>query len=204
MITLVNRLLDRAGLQLTRKEKPPAVQAGKGSRIHPSAEIRGFAENVKLGNNVYVDAHAVIECRDRETTVEIGDNSVVKSSAMILAYGNAKVRIGSFCGVNPFTVLYGLGDLNIGNYVRIATHCVVIPANHIFDDPDVPITGQGLTKLGIVIEDDVWVGAGARILDGCVIGKGSVIGAGTVLTKSVAPWSIVVGVPGRVVGSRRK
>jgi acetyltransferase-like isoleucine patch superfamily enzyme len=55
---------------------------------------------------------------------------------------------------------------------------------------------------GIVIEDDVWIGAGARILDGVTIARGSVIGAGSVVTKSTQPYSIVVGVPAKIVSSR--
>ena len=84
----------------------------------------------------------------------------------------------------------------------IAAHTTVIPSNHIFASCDLPIREQGLTCKGIVIEDDVWIGTGVKILDGITIGKGSVIGAGTVLTKSIEPYSVVVGVPGRVIRMR--
>jgi len=68
---------------------------------------------------------------------------------------------------------------------------------------DTPIREQGSTMKGIAISDDVWIGAGCRILDGVEIGKGSIIGAGTVLTKSVPEYSIVVGIPGKVIKRRK-
>ena len=69
-------------------------------------------------------------------------------------------------------------------------------------DPTQPIWQQGEKRLGIVIEDDVWIGSGVRVMDGVRIGRGSVIGAGTVVTKSIPENSVAVGVPARIVGRR--
>jgi acetyltransferase-like isoleucine patch superfamily enzyme len=101
-------------------------------------------------------------------------------------------------------VLYGHGGLRIGNFVRIATHCVLVPANHGFDRLDVPIARQPVQALGITIEDDVWIGANSVVLDGVTIGRGAIIGAGTVVTKDVRPYAICVGNPARVIGDRRE
>ena len=83
---------------------------------------------------------------------------------MLLTYGG-DISIGNFCSINPFSVIYGHGGVKIGDGVRIATHCVIIPANHNFEAIDQFIFQQGETRKGIIIEDDVWLGAGARILD---------------------------------------
>lgn len=133
--------------------------------------------------------------------VQVGAGSQILDFAMLMTYGG-DIRIGSSCTVNPFCVLYGHGGLTIGDGVRIATQAVFVPANHGFEDPAVPIWKQPETRLGITVEDDVWIGAGARVLDGVRIGHGSVIGAGAVVTKSVPPLSIALGVPARVVGRR--
>lgn len=90
----------------------------------------------------------------------------------------------------------------IGDNVRIAAQVVIIPMNHIYEDPDTPIWKQGIRAKGIKIEDDVWIGAGAKILDGVTIGKGSVIGAGAVVTDDIPPYSVAVGVPARVIKKR--
>jgi acetyltransferase-like isoleucine patch superfamily enzyme len=155
-----------------------------------------------------IDIHAKARI-DKSSTIEpgyggrisIGRDTVLGPHTMLLAYGG-QIVLGENCSVNPFCVLYGHGGLHIGNYVRIATHCVLVPANHVFEDPDTPIAQQGLTTKGIRIADDVWLGAGCRVLDGVVIGRGAVVGAGAVVTKDVAPMAIVAGVPARKIGIR--
>lgn len=99
-------------------------------------------------------------------------------------------------------MIYGQGDIKIGNYVRIAAHCVLIPSNHVFSDVSQPICQQGLQNKGIVVEDDVWIGCGVRILDGVVIAKGCVIGAGSVVTNSTEPYGVYVGIPAKKIKSR--
>jgi acetyltransferase-like isoleucine patch superfamily enzyme len=76
------------------------------------------------------------------------------------------------------------------------------PENHNFDRTDIPIREQGTTRLGITIEDDVWVGSNAIFLDGAHVGKGCVIGAGSVVRGNIPAYSIAVGVPAKVVRSR--
>ncbi|MBV5329482.1 MAG: hypothetical protein JZU65_17965 [Chlorobium sp.] len=99
-------------------------------------------------------------------------------------------------------MLYGHGGLKIGDNVSIATGSVIVPANHNFTRRDIPFKLQGSTGHGIVLEDDIWVGANVTILDGCRIGKGAIIGAGAVVTKDVAPFSIVGGVPAQFIKER--
>lgn len=110
--------------------------------------------------------------------------------------------MGDHVTVNPFSVLYGHGGLRIGSNVLIAAHVIIIPANHRFDRADILIRKQGESRLGITIGDDVWIGAGARILDGVTIGTGCVVAAGAVVTRDVQPYSVVAGVPARTIKRR--
>jgi len=118
---------------------------------------------------------------------------------MILSRGG-NIKIGDNVSVNPFTVIYGIGDVRIGSGVRIATSVTIIPANHVQGNDKIYLKDAGITKLGIQIEDNVWIGAGARILDGVTIGRNAIIGAGSVVTRDVPPNTKVVGVPARVMG----
>ena len=113
------------------------------------------------------------------------------------------IEIGENSSVNPYSVLYGHGTLKIGKDCIIATGATFIPANHVFDSLEKNIKDQGETKKGIIIEDDVWIASKATILDGVTIGKGSVIGAGAVVTKSIPPYSVAAGIPARVIRSRK-
>ena len=81
-------------------------------------------------------------------------------------------------------------------------HTVIIPFNHGFECADVPMNQQPLTKKGIVIADNVWIGASCCILDGVRIGKGAIIGAGAVVTKDLNDYSVAIGVPAVAVRSR--
>jgi acetyltransferase-like isoleucine patch superfamily enzyme len=131
----------------------------------------------------------------------IGENTIIHEFTYLRLYGGF-IYIGNNCSINPFCVIYGHGGLKIGNNVRIAAHCTIIPANHIYANPSIPIVEQGETMKGIMIHDDVWIGAGAIILDGVEIGEGSVVAAGAVITKSVPPYSVVAGVPARIIKKR--
>mgnify|MGYP001551434155 CR=1 FL=1 len=113
------------------------------------------------------------------------------------------IKIGDNCTINHNCVIYGHGGLIIGNNVIIAANTVIIPANHIYSDPEKPIRLQGHTREGIIIGNDVWIGANCSILDGVTIGNGAIIGAGSVITKNVAAHNVVVG-NGRVINIREK
>ena len=169
--------------------------------------VRGFFWRVRLiGRNIRLHWLCKVSMRAALNTaggggIQIGARTHVGDGALLITNGG-DITIGSDCSINPYCVLYGLGGLRIGNFVRIAAHTVIVPANHTFADPLNPIHHQPETKQGVVIEDDVWIGAGCRILDGVKIGRGSVIGAGAVVTRSIPSMSVAVGVPAKVVRRR--
>lgn len=131
--------------------------------------------------------------------IRVGHGTHIHAGAMLVTQGK-DIEIGDSCTVNPYTMIYG--GAKIGNGVRIATHCVIIPANHVFDDPERPIREQGLDRRGIVVEDDVWIGAHVTVLDGVRIARGCVVAAGAVVTKSTEPMGIYGGVPARLIKKR--
>ena len=152
-----------------------------------------------VGRDVEIDPRAFIA---RGGWVRLGEQAVIRAGAMLLP-ASGSIRIGCRSSINQYTVINGQGNVEIGRSVMVAPFVSIIAANHSFDNPAIPILEQGMCgKGGIVIEDDVWVGTHAVILDGVTIGAGSVIGAGAVVTKNVPAFSVVMGVPGRVVRSR--
>ena len=111
------------------------------------------------------------------------------------------LSIGAYSQINPGTAIYG--KVIIGKYVMIAPNCMLAGANHSFGDRNTPMMFQGsFSKGGIVIEDNVWIGANCVILDGVTIGAGSIIAAGSVVARSVASYTILGGNTAKVVRIR--
>ncbi len=166
-------------------------------------KLRTFAANlnprIRIGRGTHLALTATI--KPGSGRIEIGSKCLIRPYAVLMTYGGSIV-IGDRVSINPFSVLYGHGGLRIGSDVLIAAHVTIIPANHIFERTDVPMRQQGETRLGITIGDDVWIGSGARILDGVTVGKGSVVAAGAVVRDDVPAYGIVGGVPARLLRSR--
>lgn len=114
----------------------------------------------------------------------------------------AKIKIGKNSSLNQGVIINGIGDVEIGNGVRIAAYTVINSTDHEFKDRDSDIAEQGFVLGKVVIEDDVWIGARVVINKGVTIGKGSIIGAGSVVTRDIPPYSVAVGVPCKVVSTR--
>ena len=113
----------------------------------------------------------------------------------------SQLSIGAYSQINPGTAIYG--KVTIGKYVMIAPNCMLAGANHSFGDRNTPMMFQGsFSKGGIVIEDNVWIGANCVILDGVTIGTGSIIAAGSVVSRSVAPYTILGGNTAKIIRIR--
>jgi acetyltransferase-like isoleucine patch superfamily enzyme len=109
------------------------------------------------------------------------------------------IKIGHNSLIGEYSVIRGQGGVQIGDRVYTSPFTQIIAVNHVFDDPSRPFVEQGITAQGIIIEDDVWLGAGAIVTDGVRIGKGAVIAAGAVVTGDVAPHTVVGGVPAKTI-----
>ena len=115
-----------------------------------------------------------------------------------------KLHLGNYVGIGIGAYITAGGGITIGNYVGIGPDAKIWSVNHIYKDPDQPWRFQGSEKKEVVIEDDVWIAASCIIKPGVTIGKGAIISAGSVLSKSIPPFAIVAGNPARVVGWRRE
>jgi virginiamycin A acetyltransferase len=159
-------------------------------RIDPSAKVSPLSD---------------IEDSVRGTLIEIGPGTTIDAFVKIKpAGGSGDVVIGADCAINSGVVMYTGNGIRIGDAVLIAANCTLAPTNHEFGDRARRIRDQGFqpSRGGIVIEDDVWLGANVVVLDGAVIGRGSVIAAGAVVRGVLEPYSIYAGAPAVRVGAR--
>lgn len=152
-----------------------------------------------------VSSHSAIDISTRGSHTYIGANSVIDDFVRIKHVGGEQdIVIGDSVYLNSGTVVYSGNGVTIGNNVLIGPNCNIVPVNHEIKSKNEPIKSQGfsLSKGGIVIEDDVWLGANVTVLDGAVIRKGAVIGANSLVTNEVEAYSINYGVPVKCAGYR--
>jgi acetyltransferase-like isoleucine patch superfamily enzyme len=161
-----------------------------------------FANNIHLGRGSYIDQNVYIHACPNG--VEIGPNTYIMHGAILHVYNfrnlpHAGIRIGRDSLIGEYTIIRGQGGVTIGDRVYTSPMTQLIAVNHVYTNPKRPFIEQGITAQGIIVEDDVWLGANAVVIDGVHIGKGAVVAAGAVVTKDVPPHSVVAGVPARVI-----
>lgn len=161
-----------------------------------------YADNITLGRGVYLDHGVYLHACP--AGIQIGAESFVMKNAILHVYNfrdlpKAGITIGARSLIGEACILRGQGGITIGNDVYLAPMVQMLAVNHVFSDTTRPISYQGITAQGIVVEDGAWIGGGAIILDGVRIGRNAVVGAGAVVTKDVAPYTVVVGNPARQV-----
>lgn len=173
-------------------------KSGSNNFISPLSQIVG-KKNIKIGKNIRIGSYSRLEVP--KGSLCIGNNNQIYRFSQIITY-KGNIKIGSFNSIHPYVSITGPGNIDIGSYVRIAPGAVIVAGSHIFEDSTKPIHHQGMKSKGIIIEDDVWIGAKATILDGVTIAKGTVVGANAVVTKSTKPYEIYVGIPAKSISKR--
>lgn len=162
---------------------------------------------IHIGDGVIVDDGAVLDAKGGANKgIQIGANTIV-SRNVVLSCKNGDIQIGHGCTVGISTLVHAMegSNVTIGDEVLIGAFGYFIGSGpYLTDDLEIPFKKQGMQPLGgISIADNVWFGSHVQVLDGVNVGTGSIIGASTVVNKSVADYDVVAGVPMRVLKNRR-
>ena len=199
---LVGGLPGAPGLYLRQKLFPRLFnRVGRGTHFGRHITLR-WPQRISLGENVLIDEFAMLAIYGRgDDEIIIGDGvligrrSVVKCRLGSLHIGN-NTNVGMDCRIASTSMV------TIGNYCLFAGKCYIGGAQHRHDRRDIPITLQPLHTQGVIIEDDVWLGANVCVNDGVKIGRGAIVGAGAVVTRDIPPYMIAAGVPAKVIKER--
>jgi len=136
--------------------------------------------------------------------VELGSFSYFGFNCKLYASEFSKIKIGFNASFNSNVMINarGKGNISIGNNVLIGPNVVLRSSNHSFNSTEIPVIDQGMTEGEIIIHDDVWIGSNAVILPNCKIGEGSIVAAGAVVTSNVDSYTVVGGVPAKLIKKR--
>jgi acetyltransferase-like isoleucine patch superfamily enzyme len=181
--------------------------SASGGRLFVGRRVRlDFPRYISMGRDVYIGDDTSISGLSRDG-IRIGDHVRIREHVWIQATSTLDnpgvgVTIGEGTYIGPRCMLGAGGGITIARDVTLGAAVHLLAENHAFQNPDVPIHEQGVTRRGITIDEGVWIGNAAIVLDGVHVGRGAVIGAGAIVTRDVPPGAIVVGNPARVIGTR--
>ena len=169
----------------------------------------------RMGKNVFIDVGVTIW---EPGNVEIGDYSFVDTYITILGgrKGHGFVHLGKYVDIANNCVLAGRGGIKIGDHVGIGAGSKIYSGSHLYRDPEkednkllsgselAPLDKQYVIEKPVIIEDYAWMGINTVVLPGVKIGKGAILGAGSVVTTDIPPFTVAVGVPAKVIKRRPK
>lgn len=183
-------------------------------RIRRSAGVVFAGRHVTIRHGRYVTAGASLQIGDdvlldglSTNGIHLGRNVTLGRGAALVCTGviarpGVGISIGDRSAIGDHSFLGGQGGIAIGSDVLFGPGVRVFSENHEFGDMNQLIRAQGEIRAPVTIEDDCWIGAGSTILGGVRIGHGAVVGAGSVVSRDVPPYAVVVGVPARVISTR--
>jgi acetyltransferase-like isoleucine patch superfamily enzyme len=179
-------------------------KAGRGV-IYWRGLVLRHPGKISIGERVSIDDDVLLDASGAgEEGISLGDGAIVSRSCVIQGK-TGPVMIGNRADIGCNCIFSSVSGIEIGQSTLIAGHCYIGGGRYRSDRLEIPMMDQGMYSEGpVILGDDVWLGAGVIVLDGVRIGKGSIIGAGSVVTREIPEYSVAVGVPARVIGARGK
>ena len=192
-------------------------QLVRGWPLRLSASARGpvfrgrrvvieHASQLRAGSALILEDNVFINALSRDG-IHLGANVTIGRGATLLCTGvitelGIGIRAGDRVAIGAGSFVAGQGGIRIGNDVLMGPGVRILSENHQFDDRSRVIRSQGVTRQGITIGDDCWIGAGVTIVDGVTVGSGCVVAAGAVVTHDLPPRVVAAGVPAQIMRGR--
>ena len=204
LVTLFSTWIPGAlGLLLRSKLYPVLLGSTGRGVVFGSNVVLRHPGKLRLKSNIVIDDNSVLDAKGSDNQgVDIGDNVFIGRNTIIYCQ-NGDIEIGDNANIGSNCQIFSAKKVQIGKNVLIAAYCYLVGGGHIYEDTDLPIIEQGRTASGIIIGDNVWLGAGVTVLDGVTIGEGAIIAAGAVVTEDVPAFAIAGGTPAKVIKLRK-
>lgn len=201
---LLGNISGALGYVLRKKLYPNLLKSVGEGAIFGKGMVLRHPNKIALGNRVAIDDYVLLDASgSKDQGITFGDDIIVSRNCVIQGK-TAAVTIGDKTDIGCNAIIASGGGISIGSHVLIGGNCYIGGGRYLSQRLDIPMMEQGVYSQGaVIIGDDVWLGAGAIVLDGVRIGKGSIVGAGAVVTKDLPDYSVAVGVPAKVIRQRQ-
>jgi acetyltransferase-like isoleucine patch superfamily enzyme len=202
VVTLAQARAGALGLMLRKTLYPWLLGSCGRNVVFGQNVILRHPHKIHIGRDVVIDDNCLLDAKgETNRGIRIGDGVFIGRNT-ILSCKNGDIELGDAANIGFNCELFSASRVKIGCSVLMAAYGYVIGGDHDFSDPAKAVLAQSRTSTGVVIGDGVWMGAGAKVLDGVEIGPLAVIGAAAVVRENVPASAIAVGIPARVVSTR--
>jgi acetyltransferase-like isoleucine patch superfamily enzyme len=202
VVTLAQPRTGALGLVLRKTMYPWLLGSCGRNVVFGQNVVLRHPHKIHIGRDVVIDDNCLLDAKgDTNRGIRIGDGVFIGRNT-ILSCKNGDIELGDAANIGFNCELFSASRVRIGRAVLMAAYGYVIGGDHDFSDPAKAVLAQSRTSTGVVIGDGVWMGAGAKVLDGVEIGPLAVIGAAAVVRENVPASAIAVGIPARVVATR--
>jgi acetyltransferase-like isoleucine patch superfamily enzyme len=202
VVTLTSWVPGALGL-LLRKLAYPLVLGSCGRNVtFGQGVVLRHPAKIRLGDDVVVDDLVLLDAKGSTNQgIRLG-NGVFLGRGTILSCKNGDIDLGDHVNIGFHSEVFSGSTVTVGKYGLFAAYTYLVGGGHEFDRPDVPVIEQARRSRGITLGDNVWLGTGAKVLDGVRVGRDVVVGAGAVVTEDLPDGVVAVGVPARAVRRR--
>jgi acetyltransferase-like isoleucine patch superfamily enzyme len=202
VVTLTSWVPGALGLWLRGRTYPWLLgRVGRGVVFGQGVVLRHPAK-IELGDGVVVDDLVVLDAKGTSNRgIRIGDG-VFLGRGTILSCKDGDIVLGDHTNIGFHSEVFSGSRVTVGHHGLFAAYTYLVGGGHEFEESEEPVIDQKRTSVGITVGDDVWLGAGAKVLDGVTIGNRVAVGAGAVVTRDLPPGVVAAGVPARVVRER--
>jgi acetyltransferase-like isoleucine patch superfamily enzyme len=202
VVSLTSWVPGALGLMLRRASYRCLLGAVGRNVVFGHGIVLRHPHKIRLGDDVVVDDLVVLDAKGTGNEgITVGRGGFL-GRGTILSCKDGDIVLGDFANIGFHSEIFSGSSVRVGHHALFAAHTYLVGGGHEFEDGDLAVIDQPRTSRGIELGDNVWLGAGAKVLDGVRVGSSSVVGAGAVVTSDLPDGAVAVGVPARVVRLR--
>jgi acetyltransferase-like isoleucine patch superfamily enzyme len=203
VVTLTSWVPGALGLALRRVAYRPLLgSVGRNVSFGYGVVLRHPAK-VRIGDGAVIDDLVVLDAKGTTNRGIVIGNGVFLGRGTILSCKDGDITLGDHVNIGFHSEVFSGSAVTVGDHGLFAAYTYLVGGGHEFDRLDVPVVEQERSSRGITLGPNVWLGAGAKVLDGVTIGRDAVVGANAVVTEDLPDGAVAVGIPARVVRRRQ-